>query len=296
VVNNMVRYLVTFGNGHTGKATITALRALGETDIVAGARDPVASEASLKAAGASQVVEFNFSKPETITSALQGVERVFQAHGRLEDEVGSTKLLTSAVLQPGSSVKVISRVTALIADPESPHLGVRTDGLCALALKETGLTWFTVGPTFFMENWLDRRLSAIKAGAVYGAAGEGRTSYIAVSDIGKVAAHALRNPEKYNGRHLGITGPSALTESECLQAISAATGLSAKYVSVPAPQLQEALMEKGVPPPMIDFIVMLEGLKNSGIVAPVSPVVREVTGCDPITFDQWALENAVRFK
>lgn len=34
----MVKYLITSGNSQSGKATIQHLRALGETDIVAGAR------------------------------------------------------------------------------------------------------------------------------------------------------------------------------------------------------------------------------------------------------------------
>lgn len=84
--NTMVKYFITSGNSKTGNATIRALKALGENDIVAGARyfnfflyfifvfsnskhisvlsrDPIKSAKKLKEDGASEVVEFDFTKP-----------------------------------------------------------------------------------------------------------------------------------------------------------------------------------------------------------------------------------------
>jgi len=291
----MTRYLITSGNSQVGKLTISALRSLGENDIVAGARDVAASEASLKSAGASQVVLFDFAKQATVINALKGVDRVLIVHGYSADNVGCTKQVTDAAVLPGSTVKVISRITGYLSDPESSDSIARTHGLCALALKETGLTWFTIGPNFFFENWL-AELPAIKSGSVYGASGEGRTGYVAASDIGAVAAHALKNPEKYNGRHLQVSGPAALTETECLNAINAATGLSAKYISFPRDQFSASLKENGLPPQLIEVLLQLADIKLNSRAGATTQVVKEVTGHEPKTVAQWAHENAARFK
>jgi len=69
----MVKYLITsFSN--TGAAALKSLLALGEKDVIVGARNVKESSAKILAAGAKRVVELDLEKPETLVTALKGDE------------------------------------------------------------------------------------------------------------------------------------------------------------------------------------------------------------------------------
>jgi len=293
----MVKYFITSGNSRVGKATLRELRKLGETDLVAGARNPAESEKELKNAGASSVVHFDFTKPETVANALKGVERVLIVHGPT-DFVNFpiwAKTVADAATQPGSSVKVLAKISGYIQDKNYPDPS-KTHAEVFEVLKNSGLVHFSVGPPFFFENW-DAAKQVIQSGTVYGAAADAQVPYVAVDDIGAVAAAALKNADKYNGRHLQIIG-QRVSESEVLKAISDATGIPAKYVSISPEEFAKNLQKAGVPEALIPFLVGLEGYKKkTGELGPDAPnVLPEVLGRGGITVQQWAKDHAAAFK
>jgi len=290
-----VKYLITSGNAKTGRATLEGLKALGEKDIVVGARDPAKSEAELKAAGASHVVELDLDKPDTIAKALVGVERVFivAATNSAEQNIARTKSVTELATKPGSTVKVLSRLSGASQDENSPFPLPKSHGVAARILKESGLVWFSVGPNFFFENWL-QQANAVKSGTVYGAAGEGKVGYIAVSDIGAAAAAALTNPDKFNGKHIPISGPASVTDTEVTAAISAAIGKPVKYVNLTPDQFKKGLLDHHLPPPLAEMLTSLEGLKASGHVGAVGDF-KGVVGRDPIDVKTWAEQHKNAF-
>lgn len=97
---------------------------------------------------------------------------------------------------------------------------------------QSGLEWyFSIGPSFNMENWFSKK-DEIKSGVVTGSAGDGKIAFVAVADIGAAAAYALQHPTKHNGKHINLAGEIA-TEEYFLNAISEATGLPVKYNNIP---------------------------------------------------------------
>jgi uncharacterized protein YbjT (DUF2867 family) len=76
-LRRMVRYLITSGNSAVGKSVIKALVALGEKDIVAGARDVEKSRAELNAAGASEVVHLDLYNVDSLKAAFKGTTKIF---------------------------------------------------------------------------------------------------------------------------------------------------------------------------------------------------------------------------
>jgi len=286
----MVKYFITSGNSKVGAATIKHLRAAGETDIVAGARDAKKAEEHLKKVGASSVVEIDLGNPESVANALKGAERVLLVHGP-GDYVGFAKNVASAA-KTIDSVKVIVRIAGAQSDAESKDPILRIHGQSFNALKESGKTVIAVGPNFFFENWLEQ-IPSVKSGAVYGAAGDGRIGYIAVDDIGAVAAAVLRNPEAHAGKHIPISG-SAVTESEVLHQITEAAGIQAKYVSLPDEDYKASLLKHGLDEHTAGFLVVLENLKRSNVHEDHN--VQNILGRPPITAQQWAKEHAAKFK
>jgi len=288
-----VKYFITSGNSQTGLATIKALKAAGEHDIVAGARDPKKSEADLKAAGASQVVEVDLSKPETLKKALPGAERVLIVHNGSPDAVQWARNVVE-VGKDIPSIKVYSRIAGLVQDENSPIWFVKAHASAATLLRDSGKQWFTVGPGFFFENFL-AKAQEYKSGSVTVASGDGKISFISASDIGAVAAGALRNPEKYNGQHLPITGGEAASEAEVYAALNEATGKHTKVVHVTIDQFKQALKDKHYPDQVVDLLATLEQMKASGEAAGLTENVKKVAGKDPVSVKEWAKQNASAF-
>jgi len=287
-----VKYFITSGNSQVGAATIKYLKAAGETDIVAGTRNVKKSEEELKKAGATSVVEIDLGNLESITNALKGAERVLLVHGP-GDYVGFAKNVASAA-KTIDSIKVVIRIAGSQSDAESKDPIMRIHGQAFNALKESGKTTIAVGPNFFLENWFGQ-IPSIKGGAVYGSAGDSRIGYIAVDDIGAVAAAVLRNPEPHAGKHIPITGSEAVTESEVLHHITEAAGIQAKYVSLSDEDFKASLLKHGIDEPTAAFIIVLENLKRSGY-DDVTHHVQDIIGRPPITAQQWAKDHAARFK
>jgi len=290
----MVKYLITSGNSQTGRTTIVALKALGEHDIVAGARQPAKSEQDLKSAGASEVVEFDFTKPETVEKALKGVERVLVVHGATDPtNFGVWTQVVVDAAKKTDSVKIIAKIAGYSSDVNSPVAIPRNHAIAAEVLKKSGYQYFTVGPCFFFENWLLKK-SGIQSSVVYGASGDASVMYISADDIGAVAAIAFRNIEKYNGQHLPIVAQN-ISEPGVLQAINEATGINAKYVSITPQEYQAKLIQAGVPELFAVNLATFESVKARGITGDPN-VLKAILGRDPITAATWAKSHSSAFK
>jgi len=233
-------------------------------------------------------------KIETVEKALKGVERVLIVHGNTNPPnfITWTQTVVDAAKKI-DSVKIIAKISGFNSDPNSPIEVPRFHAKAAEVIKHSGYQWFTVGPSFFFENWLSQKAS-IQSGSVYGGAGNASVGYIAVDDIGAVAAIGLKNVEKYNGQHIQIIGQN-VTEPDVLQAINEATGHNAKYVNLTPPEYQAKLIQFGVPETTAATLAIFEGIKAKGIAGDPT-ILKGILGRDPITAKVWAKSHAAALK
>lgn len=108
-------------------------------------------------------------------------------------------------------------------------------------LKNSGLTYTILRPTFFMEVWLSPALGFDVANAkaqIYGS-GENKISWISYRDVAKFAVASLDNPEARNAV-IELGGPEALSPLEVVQVFERMKGgkFDVQYVS------EEALKEQ----------------------------------------------------
>jgi uncharacterized protein YbjT (DUF2867 family) len=293
----MPRYFITSGTSKTGLATITALRELGvePADIVAGSRDPARSESQLKQAGVGEVRFFDYENEESIAKAFDGIDRVAIAVGGQLRWSHLYTRIERVASQPESSIKAIVGIGAIL-NGDGP---VTQDFNAAeKVILDSKLVSAIVAPNWFYENWsLPGTFSQLLSGAVYGASGNGKIAYIGARDIGNVVAAVLVNPEKYNGQKLEITGPEALTEAESA-AVVAKYGLGrttgTAYIHMSEEAYRNWASENGMSPERIDFYYELEVIKGSGHAGKVTTTVKDVTGKDPLSFQQWAEQFAAQ--
>lgn len=163
------------------------------------------------------------------------------------------------------------------------------------AIEESGMSWTFLRPNGFMQNLANYSAATIQSqGAFYGSAGAGRVSHVDIRDIAAVAVAALTQPGHENHAYT-ITGPEALTYDEVASKLSTASGRDVKYVDLQPDQLKSGMVGAGIPPQYADALLDLNRAYRENQLSAVTNEIHRITGRAPITFDQYARENAAAF-
>jgi uncharacterized protein YbjT (DUF2867 family) len=274
----MSKILVTGATGTIGKEVVRALRAK-NLAVRAGARTPEKLEA-LKKLGA-EVVALDFNDAASVQAAFQGVDRVFLLTPFVEDPTPLAKDAIAAAKKAG--VRFILRMSAAGADANAPVRLPREHGIIENLVKDSGIPWAVIQPSFFMDNFINYSGDSIKGqGAVYGASGTGKVAYVSSADVGAVAAEILASPEKHASKTYVITGGEAVTDEEAVRTISEVLNREIKFVNMPAKDYEAALRSFQLPGWQVDGMLFLESMvKAQGWAAATATTVKDITGRDP---------------
>lgn len=276
--------LVTGATGTIGSSTVKALKAKGARFKV-GARSPD----KLKGQGV-EAVPFDWEKPETFGPALQGVEKVFLLTPMSEKQVEYTQALTDAAKKAG--VKHIVKLSVMGADAEPGiSLGrMHRDG--EKAIKNSGIAWTMLRPTFFMDNFVNYYgVDPAKDSTMYAAHGEGKAVWVDGRDIGEVAAAVLTSPG-HEGKVYDLTGPEALSDAEVLAILGQALGHKYTYVAVPDEAALKSMQDMKMPAWMVEGYMGLNALIKNNWAATAATGVKDVLGRAPRSFKDYAKDYA----
>lgn len=164
-------------------------------------------------------------------------------------------------------------------------------------LKESGLSWTILRPTFFMQNTLMTADSVKHQGAIYFDWADGRAGMIDVRDIVDSAIGVLRARDgRFDGRSFVLTGPEAIGFAEVADAIGQAIGEPVEYVPVSHEAAKEAFMGMGWPEWIVDGYNELSVGFENGFADTTTDNVRRLTGHEPIAFQQFARDHAEVWK
>ncbi|RHX88212.1 NmrA family NAD(P)-binding protein [Leptospira stimsonii] len=160
-----------------------------------------------------------------------------------------------------------------------------------ISLENSGLAYNIVRPNWFMQNFQTFWISGIlKDKKIYFPGGNAKTSFIDARDIASSAVTLLLN-DSSNGKGFTLTGKESITHEEVAQKLSKATGLNVAYADITPEDFKKGLVGAGVPEDYANVLVYIAGALKDGHAAPVSNAVKEITGKDPIPFDQYANDN-----
>ncbi len=269
--------LVSNANGKVGHEVAKALLAAGQ-NVRIGARDIAKAKAEFPKA---EIAELDFARPATLAAAVKGVGAVFSATPyELLPKAEQDLIAAAKAAGVGRFVKMSAM--GVDADPDSPHMQAEK------ALKESGLAWTVLRPTFFMQNYATMMAASVRSGAIYEAAAQGATSFVDVRDIADVALAALTEPG-HDGKIYTLTGPAALTRGEVAAALSKAIGRKVDYVAVDDAALRGAMA--GAPPALTELMSGLYGAVRQGYTAHVADDVAHVAGRPPRDFSAFAADH-----
>jgi uncharacterized protein YbjT (DUF2867 family) len=266
-----------------GSHVVEALRARG-ADVRAGVRSP--EKATRLAEIGAEVVELDFEAPETLASAMAGVDRLFLLNPFSDALPAQARATVAAAREAG--VTFVLHISAIGAGEDAPLAVGRMHGAADKAVIDSGIPYALLQPTFFQDNIIKFHLGTVLGqGAFYGASGTGRTSYISARDIADVAAAILLAPDAHLSRSYVLTGPEAISDDELAGLVSKVAGREVKYMDLTSEQLAGGMRQQGAPDWMIDALVGLEGIKAAGYAADVSPAVEQILGHKGETYESF---------
>jgi len=274
--------LVTGATGTVGSEVVRQLAAAGEQPR-AFVRDPTKARARL--GKRVELVVGDLDRPETLTAALAGVERVFLVTTQSTQQPDWERSVVHAAVR--ADIGHLVKLSVFRADEQSPLQVARQHWQAEQALEESGLAATILRPVFFMQNLF----TMIRAGAIATAVGEGRVAMVDARDIAAVAVAALTSHE-YAGKTYTLTGPEALSFDDAASTLSQQTGTKISHVRVSPDAVRTTLQAAGVAAWFADDMTKLHSMLADGYEDVVTDDARIMTGNPPRTLAQFGADFA----
>jgi uncharacterized protein YbjT (DUF2867 family) len=257
--------LVSGATGRIGSVLVKLL-------LAKGAQIRAIVHSGDKAAALPSVVETvagDFTKPESLRPALDGVDHAFLLTPPVEQAAEWQSNFVRVAKEAG--VAHVVKLSILGADPFSNSRFQRSHGEGEKALEESEMGWTHLRANFFMQT----ALQYLKDDALYSLAGEGRISVVDLRDVAAVATVVLTAPG-HEGRVYEITGPEALTHAEMAERLSKALHRKITVTNLDFEQARAMMAGGGFAAWNIDGILELQRWFQSGAAAGVTDVVGRV--------------------
>lgn len=270
------KILVLGATGTVGRPLVRGLLARGES-VKAASRLGQAVEGA-------EGTPFDFSKPETIAAALEGVDRayVLMPAGYL-----NVQALLLPFVQAAASRKVkmvFQSVIGVDADDSIPYRQVE------IALEKSGTPYVILRPNWFSDNFHTFWKQGLDHGHIALPAGDGKSSFIDARDIADSAIAALTSTA-FDGKAFNLNGPEALTYADAAAILSEVTGKPVQYTATSDEVFIEMLKGVGVPADYAAFMASIFYPVRAGWTGAVTNDVATLTGKAPRTLRAYAQDN-----
>ncbi|WP_279594645.1 SDR family oxidoreductase [Vibrio natriegens] len=237
---------VTGATGQLGQLVIKhLLNKVEPQQIVALVRN-VEKAASLTSLGV-QVRQADYSKPETLESALDGVAKLLLISS---SEVGQRASQHKNVIDSANKAGVeLLAYTSLLHADTSPLALAEEHVVTEAYLKQAEVPHVLLRNGWYTENYLASVASALAKGGFIGCAKDGKISSAAREDYAEAAAAVLTSEAEQNGKVYELSGDEAYTLSELSALISKKSGKAIPYINMEEADFAKALEGAGLPAP-----------------------------------------------
>jgi uncharacterized protein YbjT (DUF2867 family) len=241
---------------------------------------------------AVEVVAGDFSRPESLEPALQGVNAVFLVW---------TLSFDTAPAVVERIARHTRRLVFLSAPHRTPHpFFQQPNPMATLHVEleqlfvDTGLETTIVRPGVFSSNALNWWAPTIRSGQPirwpYGGA---ETAPIDERDVGAVAARVLYADGHAGGDYV-LTGPDALSQADQVRIIGEVIGRDVPFEELSPDEFRQQTADTW-PRPVVNML--LDAWEATmGHPAYVTTTVSDILGAPPRTYRQWVTDHAAAFR
>ncbi len=277
--------LVTGATGISGSELVRRLSAKG-VPVRALVRNTTKAEA-LAALPNVEIVEGDMARPETLSGALQGIERAMLISSSAPDMLEVQSNFVEAARKAG--VKHIVKLSGIIAELDSPFRYARMHGEIEKRIEASGIPFTHLRAGEFYTAYFRRVPAIVAKGVLILPMEDARIASIDIGDIAEVASG-------HEGKTYPITGPEALSMAEVAEKLSVVTGKPIQYVNVSPEEAKSTNLANGMPPYTADALFELFAERRKGNESHVSSVIPTVFGWQATPFETFAARNAAIFR
>ena len=279
--------LITGASGNVGREVVKQALTLGLT-IRASYRSP---DVAAKAPAGLEGVIMDYTKPETIRRALNGVDKIFLVGPRTRDLLALEARFIKEARASGK--KHIVKLSALGGHQSMLPSGHRDS---EENIEASGLPHTFLRPNAFMQNLVNYNTGTIRSrDAFYGCQGNGAVSIIDIRDIAAVAVIVLA-ATGHEGRSYALTGGEALTNGQIAEKISRVAGRKISYIDLSPAEYKKAILSAGTPEWTAEAMLDLQHFYRVGKAKRTTDDLERFLGRKAITFDQFAHDYAFAFR
>ncbi len=274
--------LVTGATGRQGGATLRHLAGRGGVRLRAMTRKPESDAAKAVAALGAEVVQGDLDDAASLERALAGcwgafaVQNTWEAGVAREEEQG--KRFAEVARRQGVQHYVYTSVGSAHLRTGIPHFDNKAR--VEQTVRELKFPSHVIlRPVFFMENLVtpsflqgDKLVTAMRPTT--------KLQMIAADDIGRFAAQAFLEPERWGGTETDLAG-DAVTMPEAAAAVSGIVGRTVTFEPIPIDAVRK-ISE--------DFAAMLEWFERVGYSVDI-PSLETRWGIRPTTLREWARQQ-----
>jgi len=283
----MIKVLVTGATGNVGIEVISALKKLNhQLEIFSGVRDTEIDNEKLTDFNIKKI-KFDFTSSDTFVSALQNIDLLFLLRPPQISDVNKyfAPLIEIAKL---SSVKhiVFLSVQGVEKSKIIPHHKIEK------LIVDSNIPYTFLRPAYFMQNFTTTlRNDLVNHQRIYLPAGQAKFTIIDVEDIGAVAAKVLTEPQNHINKSYELTNNEILTFTEMAEKISSGIGKTINFISPNLLQFFFAKRKENMPSMLILVMIMLHYFPRFQKTPKTTDCVKNITGQEPKSFDNFVLAN-----
>lgn len=265
-----MKIAITGASGQLGRLAIENLKTRVDAgDIVALVRDP-SKVADLDV----EAREADYHKPETLTAALQGIDRlVLISSSDFDDRAGQHQNVINAAKETG--VKHLIYTSILKADA-SPMIIAQDHKVTETAIKASDIPYTFLRNGWYTENWTGSLPAAVEAGALIGSADNAKVTPATRQDYAEAIA-AVAAGEGHEGQIYELGG-AAFTLSDLAAELSKQTGKDIPYNDLPEAAYKDILISFQLPEALATVIADADAQAQNGWLTDESGTLERLIG------------------
>jgi uncharacterized protein YbjT (DUF2867 family) len=282
--------LLTGVTGKTGGEVARQLAAAG-VPFRALIRNP--AKADVLQAMHAELVIGDVADDAVLDEALRGVERALLVMPNGEEQLLLEKRFTDHAVRAG--VQHLVKLSSLESVPESVNPIPRMHVASEQHIRDSGMAWTMIRPTFFMQAFLGSATAIREQRRITMPAGTGTIAPTDLRDVGAVIRRVLTEPGHENQSY-DLTGPELLTLAEIAARFSAVLGREIRYVDQPMAEFRTRLSGLNLAPWRIDAVSKELEAIAAGVIDHTTGTIARLLGRPPISLEQFIRDHLALFR
>jgi NAD(P)H dehydrogenase (quinone) len=242
---------VTGANGHLGQLVIKGLvERVPANQIIAAVRSPEKAS-NLRTLGV-QVREADYTRPETLSTALHGVKRVLLiSAAEVSQRFKKHKAVIDAAKEAGVELFVY---TSLLRADTSEMFLAREHKQTEEYIQASGLPFVILRNGWYLENHTSALGNAVEHGTLIGSSSDGRFASASRADYASAAVVVLTRPVSENKTY-ELAGDQSFSMADLAAEVSRQIGQDIFYRNLSSDDYAAILLSFGLSQMIVDVII-----------------------------------------